>query len=177
MNETGNDLDRLPDYFSSKIAVRDSGCWEWTGARTPDGYGQAYRQLQKGVKNTKLAHRLVYMLLRGPIPPGLFACHHCDNPPCVNPDHIFLGDFTANSRDCVRKKRHMNSKKTHCKHGHEFTPENTRIWRKTGRRFCKMCSVIRSIDRWERIRPKNAPRRRKRRDATIPPNSPMEAVA
>jgi hypothetical protein len=71
-------------------------CWIWTGSRTSRGYGQ-YR------KTT--AHRYSWILANGPIPEGLFACHSCDVPSCVRPDHLFLGTQIDNMRDAVAKGR------------------------------------------------------------------------
>lgn len=78
-----------------------NGCWEWKRARHPDGYGNIcvnYRTLP--------AHKFFYMLFVGHVPSGLKCCHHCDNPPCVNPDHIFVGTDADNTRDKMAKGRH-----------------------------------------------------------------------
>lgn len=78
------------------------GCWEWMGARTPLGYGQ----LSAGHGRPPLyAHRIAYELRHGPIPSRRFICHRCDNPPCVNPAHLFLGDARANHADMTAKGR------------------------------------------------------------------------
>lgn len=95
--------DGLIKRFWARVSETE-GCWEWTGGRTPKGYGLL---LVEGRK--VYAHRFSYARFVGPIPDGLLVCHHCDNPPCVRPDHFFLGSNTDNMRDASRKGRLVGS--------------------------------------------------------------------
>lgn len=91
----------LLERFWAKVDKSDpSGCWLWLGARAGTGcYGVIWDGRQKR------AHRIIWEILNGPIPVGLDLCHHCDNPHCVNPDHLFLGTRSDNNNDSVRKGR------------------------------------------------------------------------
>ena len=85
-------------------AASASGCREYTGARNAHGYGV----LGVGRRRTILAHRLAFCLAAGrdiDSIAGLTVCHHCDNPPCCNPDHLFLGTQRDNVRDMLSKGR------------------------------------------------------------------------
>ena len=91
--------------FWAKVNVAGpDDCWEWTASKTMKGYGQfgVYGGSPKG------AHRVAWEMEVGPIPEGLFVCHHCDNPGCVNPAHLFVGSPSDNMRDCVTKGRHRS---------------------------------------------------------------------
>lgn len=88
--------------FWTKVA-RGEGCWEWTGAICPTtGYGDFSAG---GAGSNVGAHRASYELNIGPIPPGLFVLHRCDNRRCVRPDHLFLGTQRDNVRDMIAKGR------------------------------------------------------------------------
>jgi hypothetical protein len=99
-------------------------CWEWTGSRNGDGYGT----YSVGGK-THRAHRYAYEIVVGPIPEGKQLDHLCRNPPCVNPAHL---EPVTSRENTLRGfgACGTNARKTHCKNGHEFTPENTRYRRR-----------------------------------------------
>jgi hypothetical protein len=122
----------------------NGGCWLWTGGTTNGGYGVI------GVGRGRLhrAHRISWEIANGPIPDGLKVLHRCDNPPCVNPAHLFLGTQVDNMRDCAAKGRHKLKAQTHCKRGHEFTAENTYA---VGDRWrgCLTCRKAYDRKRWQ----------------------------
>ena len=76
------------------------GCWPWLGSRSADGYGRV-----RVNGRVEFAHRVAWELARGALPTTADVCHHCDNPPCANVLHLFLGDAKANSLDARRKGR------------------------------------------------------------------------
>jgi hypothetical protein len=80
--------------------TKSDGCWEWSKCRGVSGYGRIQIN-QKSVE----AHRFSYEMHYGPIPEGMCVCHHCDNPACVRPDHLFLGTHGDNANDKINKGR------------------------------------------------------------------------
>ncbi len=94
-------FEKLSERFRKKVRVNAStGCWDWLAYTNPKGYGMF------GYKSTVLlAHRYIWEQFNGPIPPKMFILHQCDNPTCVNPQHLFLGSHQDNMKDMTVKRR------------------------------------------------------------------------
>lgn len=91
----------LERRLKAHVSISESGCWEWTGCLTQNGYPQINFK-----RRAHYAHRLSYATFVGPIPVNLFLLHGCDNPKCINPQHLRPGDQKANIGDAVSRKRH-----------------------------------------------------------------------
>lgn len=102
----------LKERFQRYIGpTTERGCVLWTGTTNADGYGLIGSGTQKG-KNI-LAHRLAYEFANGPVPEALSVLHSCDNPPCINPAHLFLGTTAVNCADMIAKDRHIRGQRSH----------------------------------------------------------------
>jgi hypothetical protein len=132
------------DDFMYMVSFVDSGCWEWQGGLNKDGYG-IFNMIK--LTRSRLAHRICFAYFKpDEYSDDLFALHKCDNPKCVNPEHLYMGDNYDNAQDRMERKRfvHWNAGRTHCKNGHEFNEENT-YWRPEGKRTCRTCDKARRL--------------------------------
>jgi hypothetical protein len=108
LTRTGTLAPRLRRAIEAKMQanIKPVGdCWEWQGQVMANGYGVVFYDGRK-----RLAHRVMYELTHGPVDNGLFCCHRCDNPRCVNPKHIFLGTHKENMADMDSKGRRRAAK-------------------------------------------------------------------
>ena len=116
-----------------KIEKHESGCWLWTGAKKTAGYGNML----------VIAHRFVYELLVGPIPDGMHLDHFgCDNPSCVNPEHMRIATPRENTFRAEKNPAAIHSKTESCPQGHPYDEENTYLYTdKQGfpHRLCRAC--------------------------------------
>lgn len=129
--------------FWAQVTQRGD-CWEWTGTKNRDGYGQY--QLSRPRKKVR-AHRYAFEALVAPIPAGLCIDHLCRNRGCVNPFHMDVVTHEVNARRQVRQQV------AECKHGHPYTPENT--IREGNRRRCRECRSALEKRRWQATRTTN----------------------
>lgn len=112
-------------FWAHVIPEPNSGCWLWDGVAGPKGYG--YMTTRELGKSTSLSTHVSLLLVDRPVPRGMSACHHCDNPSCVNPDHLFIGTARDNKDDQIRKGRlWFNPRGTHCANGHSFIQRGNR---------------------------------------------------
>lgn len=116
-------------------------CHNWTGARDRAGYGR-FRTEAGG---SPLAHRWLLGKQRGyPLAKTEMACHHCDNPACVNLAHLYVGNALTNSRDLIRRHGHYLGNQTRCKRGHPLNGQNLYIQPSTQGRHCRQCRKVRA---------------------------------
>lgn len=125
--------DKYLTRFMSRIEFFEKNkCWQWIGPKNGGGYGSFKYQ-----GKTIGAHRFSYLIAVGEIKNKMYVCHTCDNRSCVNPEHLFIGTQSENIKDAVKKKRQVQSKKTHCPSGH---PYSAVYYGKTSpARYCRIC--------------------------------------
>ena len=113
-------------------------CWPWRGWRDRAGYGRLSID-----GKMRRAHRIAYMRAIRPIPEGLSICHTCDNPPCCNPRHLWVGTTAENQRDAQAKGRTARPRMTVCSRGHALDERNTYV-EPSGRPRCRICGNARN---------------------------------
>lgn len=136
-----DDIDKFWSYVD-----RSEGplaCWPWTRSRSAQGYGQLYPHRAGPVRRKVYAHRWILGYLRGlPLvgqPVGAEdGCHRCDNPPCCNPAHLYIGTRRQNVADAVARTRLWMLKRTSCPQGHPYDATNTYL-NPAGSRKCRTC--------------------------------------
>jgi hypothetical protein len=128
------DKEVIDRFWSKVIRITDS-CWIWKGALKDDGYAQFWISNQHP-PHQEYIHRFVYEITKGSIPDGLAIDHLCRNRACPNPDHL---EAVSSKENVLRGIgiTAVNSRKTHCKHGHLLTAENIYVYDKG--RVCKLC--------------------------------------
>jgi hypothetical protein len=115
--------------------LTETGCWQWTGKLHPDGYGVIDVTLSRNLRRPRMVHRVAYELFVGPVPSGLQLDHLCRNRACFNPEHL----EPVTQQENIRRGL-FGILRTHCRHGHELTPENTYSPAKSpNTRFCRAC--------------------------------------
>ena len=159
-----NLTDTIIARFWTKVDKRGPDeCWPWLGSSIPkDGRGTFW------VKSRSTTAPRFSLLVHGVFPEhdGLFACHACDNPTCVNPAHLWWGTCSDNSRDASAKGRTTIASKAVCKNGHPLTEDNIE-YRKAGLGTCRICFVAskQRYEHSERGRALKAEAQRRRRKA------------
>jgi hypothetical protein len=139
------------DSFWDRVGVGGADeCWPWLAGRLANGYGQF-----RGRSQNEKSHRVALaMHTREPVPDEAVVCHTCDNPPCCNPAHLFLGTHADNARDSREKGRRWYQSRTLCRRGlHEWTVENTFLIHDrngNGVTSCRLCRADSQRARYHR---------------------------
>ena len=142
----GSDLEpaEMRDFYvRGNVTISENGCYIWGRSLHAAGYGQVY---VKG-RGMTLAHRRAWELANKGVLGSLdVVCHQCDNPPCVNPAHLEVGDHARNIREAIErglaKPGEYNRKKNRCIRGHEYSAANTYVRPDGTGRVCKKCRAI-----------------------------------
>lgn len=136
-----------PTWARFQESIDKSGeCWLWTGSQDANGYGQLWIDGRR-----ERATHLALAFDGRPVPVGMKALHHCDNPPCVRPTHLFIGTQADNMADMRAKGRgHLpvRERQEVCKRGHAMTPDNVIVAKPPRHgRECRACKTLRNLSR------------------------------
>jgi hypothetical protein len=151
----GRRIEFVPDFPEARLlsflsnvdfSSSPSGCWLWSAAKRIGGYG-----VTSWNNRSRAAHRLAWEAMVGPIPSGMLIHHKCNNPSCVNPEHLEPTSFRVHNLVLSPTNiTAINSQLTHCKRGHELSGENVYVYPGLQKRRCKTC-----YDAWQHNRQEN----------------------
>lgn len=139
--------DKWRREFWTRVAKGDPGaCWEWQGSRHKVGHGYAWVPRSVPVLGGRVhyAHRIAFHLTHGAIPPGASICHHCDNPACCNPAHLYAGTQTDNMRDMIERDRRDHAHGSRIPHA-ALTDDLVREIRRRFRAGERIASIVRDM--------------------------------
>ena len=142
---------RFWDYVNKNgptVCLELGPCWLWLGSKRGKGYGHIWDEN----KLRAAAHVAWEIENKQPFPSEAYACHHCDNPGCVRPAHIYAGDGFTNAQDRIRRGRHNFASQTHCLRGHLLSTEN--VYQHGTRRRCRICLRLRHKKHYQKMRAK-----------------------
>lgn len=124
-------------FFSKTSGIDENGCLIWSGAKKPSGYGNFYM-----LGRYETAHRAIWIIHNGEIPEGMYICHKCDNPQCVNIEHLFLGTPSDNQQDRSAKGRANNGEMSHLSKLTGVLVKDIRRRRALGESFMSLASAF-----------------------------------